>query len=758
MFEIGEQCYFLLSGRVSVLKPVEYKNVKITYEQYFIYLMTLYHNKEFDLIEQLIQINRKCVNIHYLDNLLMFLKAYFIVKLNNDINEAGEISLKFIDKKLKDFYFTYEDYGLKRDEIYYQIHQIKYNSSPTKSKLKGQIKNYLLSVFKPSIDDNFLMNKYNFLFDSKHERELEGFSLFKYEVFICLFPGAFFGETALENRNKKRNASIRTEEECIILSLNNDTYSNLLSDDSKRLKSLDISFICNYFFFINISPVLFDKYYFPFFKALNKKKDDILYQQGDEISSVFLLKEGEIRFEIFCSVLDLYNIIKNYLFTIEKNNSLFKLNDKYIKKLKEQYLNDSFYFNLRNKNEEFKDQLKIKKKIMVYICNTYESFGLIEYFLNSNYDMSCYINSLESKVFEINKYNLEKIIIGEKQIVSTYYQFVCNKLLSQIKRLNNIKEDYIKKIEFKIKEKIYDETINMKYYIRGQVGSYKPYVKQKISKKDLVYPDTYNYNKTSSISPNKLLETNYKKINRKYYTKTELNSMPSINSKANNKNKNIMGTIANKTQANYKLNGLNNIKTIKEEKKIPNIFLGKSKSRLNDIKKNTANKTIVNCGRKFLSLKQIKNKLRYLTKDMYEFEHNNLKTEENTNEVNKVSFYKNDFGLSQSNFRYDLLNTANKFKLTKAINPHISYDSYAGKKNCPNSLSTLPKRSSFWKVKQINNYYDQMHDINSKKKIAESVQVCPINTERSGKNSDINTITTNNNTFLLSQTRDFRDF
>ena len=57
MFEIGDQCYFLLSGRLSVLKPVEYKNVKITYEQYFIYLMTLYHNREFDLIEQLIQIN-----------------------------------------------------------------------------------------------------------------------------------------------------------------------------------------------------------------------------------------------------------------------------------------------------------------------------------------------------------------------------------------------------------------------------------------------------------------------------------------------------------------------------------------------------------------------------------------------------------------------------------------------------------------------------------------------------------------------------
>ena len=41
----------------------------------------------------------------------------------------------------------------------------------------------------------------------------------------------------------------------------------------------------------------------------------------------------------------------------------------------------------------------------------------------------CYVNSIEAKLFEINKYNLEKIIIGEKQITSNYHQYVCQKLL-----------------------------------------------------------------------------------------------------------------------------------------------------------------------------------------------------------------------------------------------------------------------------------------------------------------------------------------
>jgi hypothetical protein len=146
------------------------------------------------------------------------------------------------------------------------------------------------------------------------------------------------------------------------LSLNNETYGNLISDDSKKIKSLDVSFICNNFFFGNISPILFNKYYFPFFKAITKKKGEILYQQGREMTSIFLLKEGEVKFELFCSVLDVYNLIKSLVYAIEKNNHLFKINEKEIKNIKDTYLNDSFYFNLRNKNDAFNEQLKLKKK------------------------------------------------------------------------------------------------------------------------------------------------------------------------------------------------------------------------------------------------------------------------------------------------------------------------------------------------------------------------------------------------------------
>ena len=800
MNEIGEQCYFLLSGRLSVLKPVEYKNMKISYEDYFRYLMKLYHYGEYELIEQLIQINRKFVNIHCLDNLLLFVKSYFMVKLNKDIIKSEiEINIHDIEKKFEDFYFTFEDFDLKRKDILYQIAQIEYNNknnpSPNKKNLITQVNNYLLSVFKPSFEQIFVMDKCKFLFDPKAEKESQGCSLFKYEIFICLFPGAFFGETALENASKKRNASIRTEEECIILSLSNEIYGSLLIDDSKKLKSLDVSFIVNNFFFENISPVLFNKYYFPFFKAITKKKNELLYHQGEEMTSVFLLREGEIKSEIFCSVLDVYNIIKSFVYCIEKNNHLFRLSEREVKNIKDAYLNDTFYFSLRNKNDAFNDQLKQKKKMLIYICNTYESIGIIEYFMETKYISSCYVNSLSAKLMEISKNDLEKIIGSEKIILSSYYQTVCNKILSQIKRLHELKEDYIKQFEHKIKEKIYDENINRNYFIKGQVGNSKPYIREKITIKPLLYDNSNNYNhsnmRASNLPSDILKKKNYenqsKILNKKLSFILNDNNIPFLNNNKkimNNKGYNSLKKngivehdnekfMKNNYNSNYKYNSSENslskksIKVIKEENKIPNLFLKNlndtSISKTNPKKFGSISNTIVNCGRKFLSLRQIKQKLRNLSQDTYEFnkirteEENSLKRDDNKN---KQTFYKNDFGLSQTNFRYDLLNVGKKLKISsdimKSYPSSFSFGINSNKYGI-NTSPTFSDRVSFWKNKQINNF-EEIKKFNPRKKLMHTMFIQPIESKRKGKTTIINNPKFYNNTFLLSQKRDIRDF
>ena len=77
-------------------------------------------------------------------------------------------------------------------------------------------------------------------------------------------------------------------------------------------------------------------------------------------------------------------------------------------------------------------------------------------------------------------------------------------------------------------------------------------------------------------------------------------------------------------------------------------------------------------------------------------------------EIIHTSFTKNDFGLSQSNFRYDLLSTGSKFRINskEKFNPYISYGSFGIniKKLGPNTSPTLSDRVSFWKNKQIHNF------------------------------------------------------
>ena len=671
MYETGDNCYFLINGRLSVLKPVEYKHVKISYDDYLKYLVNLYYHDEKELVTQLLALNRNFIHIHYIEKLLDFIKSYFIIKLKTDLTEdfSNNIDLNFINERFKSFYLKYEDYGLSKNDIESRVIQLKVASNGNKNEFKKDMKNYFLTIFKPTFDDIFLLNTYSHVFDKKPNKE--GASLFKYEILVVLPPGTLCGETALESASRKRNASIRTEDDCIILSLSNDVYASLLSDDNKKLKSLDVSFLCNNFFFGNISPVLFNKYYFPLFTSVVKKKDDELFKQGDELSSIFLLKEGLIKYEIVASVIDIYNIIKYYIFSIEKYNDCFKLPEKEIKNLKNMYLNDSFYANLRNKNYEFNEQLKQKNRFGLSFSNTSECIGLIEFFLETKHVTSCYVESLSAKFMEISRYSLDKILNGEKQIIQTYFQLVCSKILSHIKRFHNLKQDFIAQIEHKIYEKKVDESKHMDYFIKGQAGLSKPYKKEKM--KPLMTESCNNSYKSIKLSNDKKSSRSSEK--NLYKNANENTIFPDLNYKRTSTNfldnDNIFST---NTQSNYDINF---VSPYADNKKLNYSSLGKMKN-LNihksvdekitmpkiithfNILKNKKDKemsnTIVNCGKVFLSLNQIQQRMKNINDNLTQVNYN-LNQEDchkNTSPNVKKCYNYNSFS-SYRGFKHDML-------------------------------------------------------------------------------------------------------
>ena len=455
MNDIGSNWYFLISGRLSILKPILYDNIKVTYESYFKYFLSLIQKKEFFLAKQIIDLNKNFINVYSIDNLLEIIKVYCLFKVRNMIRKIDEkkiFTINQIEIILKEFNMSLSDIKLDKKDIILYLEKLneEYELN-SEFKINKAISQYLLKITAPTKEDILIYKTYNFLFKEQNEaNNMTNFvTLGKYEIFLYLEPGAFFGESALEN-NYRRNASIRTEEKCFIISLNRELYNEIFLEINKRLKLEDVEFICSNYFFSNISPVIFNKYYYSMLILVNKKKNDIIYTQDAKISSIYLLKEGSIKYEIYVSILDINEIIKVLIKNLIKNKKILKIEYDVLNDIKRKYILNKKLFNTRNQNQTLNVELRKKYKYEISSCEKYEVMGIIEFFMHMNCINSCYVSSPEVKLFEINRHSLDKILYNERDILDSYYTLVYSKVISVIKRLNSIETYFINQIKYKI--------------------------------------------------------------------------------------------------------------------------------------------------------------------------------------------------------------------------------------------------------------------------------------------------------------------
>ena len=510
--------------------------------------------------------------------------------------------------------------------------------------IQSKINSYFRLIFKPSKQSQIILNSYNFLFEKRNnENKLNDYTgnknvnyvtLYKYEIFMFLEPGAFFGEMSLENETRRRNASIRTEEDSVLVSLNIEQYENLLLDDNKKLKILQVNFLCNNFFFNNISPKLFIKYYYPMFKFLNKNKNEIIYEQESSCNSLFLLKEGIIKYEILASIVDIHDLIA-FLINALQDEIKFNLESDYIKMLKDKYLINNNLIIYRNNNIILREKISKKNKFEISISNAYEVMGIHDYFLKIGHLCTCSVISKNAKVFEIGNNSLNKILSFEKQIINDYYQLTFNKIIALINRLFNIENIFVKNIQEKIDTNFYEikdtaffsalkeesksiinKTINIsknntnninnkdEFILTKKFDNYghieesimkkndTSHIKFENEKKNLKYlKELKNYeNNISFGSSSKLIDL------KKLKNKNEINYFKKKRNKIN-----INRTVRNKRH-NFDLNYNNNISNKNNNKSVK---LKYSSSRL----EKSVPKTIINIGNSYLSLPKLKRKL-----------------------------------------------------------------------------------------------------------------------------------------------------
>ena len=380
--DIGKDCYFLLSGRLSILKPVEYKYIKISYENYLKYLVNIIDKKEKKIFETVTNLNWHFIKIYNEENLMEIIKYYIQKRISVYSNISFDITNKNIKEDLtlenvESFLFEYklkfEDFGISKDKIISDIKKINFNENSNDFHIL--LNNYFKDIFKIDKRTQLLMNSYDFLFEKDISGKDKLVTLYKYETFLILSPGAFFGEMSLNSENKKRNASIRTETDCIVASLSIEKYANYLMDENKKILMKQINFICNNFFFNNISQKIFSKYYFSMFKLINKGKDNIIYEQGTECNSIFFIRDGTIKYEINASISEIHNLIY-FLISGLKNSKEFKINNQLIDELKSIYLKNHNLIKMRNASIILIEKINNNQKFELSLSESFEVMGL----------------------------------------------------------------------------------------------------------------------------------------------------------------------------------------------------------------------------------------------------------------------------------------------------------------------------------------------------------------------------------------------
>ncbi len=509
--------YFVVIGRLSLLKLYEFQDIEMTYEEYIKYLLDLKSKKEIYLLEKVLKINNSNLSIESLLHFKQFIKVYFLIKINKELKN-NIITFPQIEDYINKYQLKFEDLDLNKKEM-----EEKYIKSIKLS--NNQWNDYIKKCFQINNDNN----PFKFIFHSKNNKL--NYNIFRYDFFSYLKSGNYFGDDSEENL---KNTCVRIEENSIIAFITRENYNKIMFENVKNEKYKEIIFLLEYFIFKKISPIIFEKYYFSFFEKCEFKKNTFLYNQHSEILYLYIINEGQVIIYFYGNLIDIYNEIKFCIDFLIKNNHI-KLSNEELNELKELYLNDPELKKIKTKDLIYKEEIYKKQKFEIYILEGYNFFSLEEYFLSKNHLTSCKINSENAILYKINTNNFKHILNEEKNIKYDYYNLVYSQIISFIKRLDSLKKNIF------------------------NIANYK----SKISNQDI--KNCLIYKKKKSISP--LFK------NLIYKDEINLNNFQKRNKLLKNRSNNIIDLNQNNSLINKEILSLNNNNLIENKKVFSNLKL-----------------------------------------------------------------------------------------------------------------------------------------------------------------------------------------
>ena len=362
----GENFYFILSGQVSVLKLKEIPNIEMTYMEYIRYCIYLLNQGEEYLLDEVLKANDSVLNVSSIEDMKLINKIVFMKKLNQDLNKKINNN-----KQLKNYFATnmqkFSEYDIRQEDL----EVFEQEKSKGKQGAGKEWEEYILKRCSLLVSEQVFFQSYeNVLTDLEPKKII----CYCYEPFLYLGPGLYFGDTALDFENNKRNATIRSESKTYLAYLQRDDYLNIISPMNKLERIREIEFLYTKFFFFNMNSHIFEKNFFHLFSHREYYSGSILFSQGTIPSSLIFVKSGRISLELRCSIIDIQNLIK-FIFENIFLNPIFKRltptqKNRYMPNQKminiKSYINDSTLTRLKTHNKEFIDEMKTIRNYTIY--------------------------------------------------------------------------------------------------------------------------------------------------------------------------------------------------------------------------------------------------------------------------------------------------------------------------------------------------------------------------------------------------------
>ena len=675
--------FFLVVGRLSLMKPLEIKNYKMTYDDYIKYLLELNFKKEFSLFEEVLKLNSSILYFQSKKHFQKFIKLYFLNKIQNELKD--KLTFPNIEDYLIKYYLNFEDIEFDKEKL-----KETYINSFKSSNNEWEI--YLKIIFQINNEDSIFFSSYSFILDNK-DIEID-FTIIKYDIFSYLNPGNYFGDEEKENLNK---ICVRVEEESIVAFILKEKFNEIIYGNSLKKERLQkLLFLWENFIFKNISPINFENNYISYFNQCEFNRNEYLFKQDSEIINLYLIKEGQVTIYFYGNLIDIANKIKYFIDLIIEKNPI-NLSNNQINELKYLYLYDPEIKKIKHKDLKFKQEINKKKIFDIYIMNSLEFFPLDNYFLSKYYFTSCKVTTEKAIFYQININNFENIINNNLNTKKDYINLVYSQIISLIKRFDNLKKSILSLSSYKSKY----ENHEMRMYLNNISNE-----KKCLSPTNFIYQNRDMIKKLNKFN----LPKEKKNIKLTKHIRKNLSQQNILNNSIRNQQISLLDNTCFSKNSIYN-NSLNeNSKHIKSF----------SNTKLNVIKKTDSFKegvkTFIKIKNNYININSIQNKFSKQKKFIFQ------------NEGNKEVIGVNLFSLNQENMTPKNLNNNGfigykspklkiKFNFSKNMNNNNIikniYETFNEnlEKNSPNRILANSIREYY---KNFNNYSNIINRENNK--------------------------------------------